>query len=261
MATSEKARRLLISLLAALEAPWRPLRRREWKLPNVGQWIFHCRHEGLKLWGEAGHAARRVERSRLTAELRRAGFLSDSGLTVSGKRQARGWSHPFRLDTIREAISRLRAAREAGHYLYADLLEEYALIPEFRISGSRGDHQSACRQAGRLQGMVIPLLADGLLVARTDGLGHGFYGVPAEHESDLDAIVTDLYDKNEFDPALADYYTDQYGHYVDVMIAQAEHTNTIYEFMVAAGVPLKSGLSRADPGDVAPLFPWAEDDD
>ncbi len=238
---SEPAATLLVRLLAAFQAPWAPIRQHWQACPAIT-----ARRDGQVSCGiGGGSGAERQRHSRQMAELREAGLVDSSNeLTPDGKRLARSWCWPFTMEELLEAISRLQAAMERGDVLRSG---DSVYVPEQLLTGTAWG-----REFGLLQWMFAPLLADRVLVSRSDIYGWTFYGPSA------DVLLTDA--AAEAIGPVAALRDDLVGVYVreakrcrDAMHGDTEYYSEIGGPPIAIGL-LESGRSSNDFNGVPPLF-------
>jgi hypothetical protein len=239
------ARVLLVRILSSLESVWRPIRQHYLHAGVI------CAARRLHRAADGGDVRARKAAERQRDELRKAGALVGDVLSPPGRRLARRWVWPFYQRDMIEALSRIKSLATAGHCRLGDY------VPETLIAGSHH-----IPTLSKLQAVILPLLADGILQSTCTTSGQAFYRlsdiVSPDDAPELVAAISIDADSDELDPALCDVYSAEFRQTWDRVLRDTARYQDIGELPTPECVELVSRRHPCDYRGIKPLFSLAK---
>jgi hypothetical protein len=234
-------KRLLCRMVAAQEAPYRPVRQAASQIA-----AFHAaRQNGVSAALGGGRARERKATQRQRDDLSRQDLLLDGKPTQAGRKLVRSWVWPYLRPELIEAVNRLHART------VADDCRVDGWVPEPFIAGVAWGGSS--QPFGMLQQLLLPLLTDRVIESNCTVPGHCFYRL-------LKPIDEAIYQIGEAVPASADDWDADhcraYEHEYDRVVALLLND---HESRADLGwIPLPASgetVSRRHPDDLSGIEP------
>lgn len=215
--TSELAT-LLARLVAAQEAPWRPVRQGIMQIA-----AYHdARVNGVSIALRGGRARERKANQRQRDELARADLLLDAKPTQAGRRLVRTWTWPYEVSELQEAVRRIHERTVAGDCRAPDW------VPETLIAGVEWGKPSG--PFGMLQVLLKPLLVERVVESLASTTGHCHYrlAVPlAQALYEIGESVGEWDGEGETRREVATAYDREYRRIIALLESDREHRSDL----------------------------------